>query len=509
MSRVRRPVHRPGPRSSSGGNLSPNYYSFSRLGRPGFVQRIKFALDRRLFGKTLRQLPATQLSVLDVGGGAGSQLDTVRACDARVRFTQVVDLDVRAAEVARANGHAFFCGRIEDFEADRTFDLILLLNLIEHVQSPLAVLEKLRSMLKPEGAILVKTPNYDSLDARLFRHRNWGGYHAPRHWVLFTRESFEVLARRAGLRVRSFSYTQGAPFWSTSILFMLAQWGLIRVTKERPRGLSPVVPRVRRRGGRLRFPPIAVCETVADADRAPARRCRIGDWSHFDRWSLLVAIALAVFTPVLFGGRTFYPTDITNNLILPFAADRSSLDVQETTISDYVLYYYPVRHFQAASFRSGHLNLWNPYIFGGQPAFANNASIVAFDPFNLLLLWPNLATALAWRSFLQVVACLAFMYSIFAAFETQRRGFPHRRHRLRLQLDVLGECVRLVDWRDALAAARLSARRSLSDPPFGEARGSYWTGAWDRPALKPPAGVLLSVFLRRRAARAAMDRLAA
>jgi hypothetical protein len=126
---------------------------------------------------------------------------------------------------------------------------------------------------------------------------------------------------------------------------------------------------------------------------------------------LLVAIALAVFTPVLFGGRTFYPTDITNNLILPFAADRSSLDVQETTISDYILYYYPVRHFQAASFRSGHLNLWNPYIFGGQPAFANNASIVAFDPFNLLLLWPNLATALAWRSFLQVVACLAFMYA--------------------------------------------------------------------------------------------------
>ena len=224
---------------------------------------------------------------------------------------------------------------------------------------------------------------------------------------------------------------------------------------------------------------------------------------------LLVAIALAIFTPVLFGGRTFYPTDITNNLILPFAADRSSLDVQETTISDYVLYYYPVRHFQAASFRSGHLNLWNPYIFGGQPAFANNASIVAFDPFNLLLLWPNLATALAWRSFLQVVACLAFMYA-------------YLRH---LKLSVAGSLigaigygfnsmfwVNVFDWSIGgmlWLPLRLSARRSLSDPPFGEARRSHWTGAWDRPALKPPAGVLLSVFLRRRAARAAMDRLAA
>lgn len=220
----------------------PNYYSFSGRGRPGFVQRIKYALDRRLFRKMLRQLPATQLSVLDVGGGAGSQLDAVRACDARVRFTQVVDFDVRAAEVAKANGHAFFCGRIEDFETDRRFDLILALNLIEHVQNPLAVLQKLRSMLSPAGAILVKTPNYDSLDARLFRHHNWGGYHAPRHWVLFTRESFEHIARRARLGIRSFTYTQGAPFWSTSILFMLAQWGMIRVTKERPAVFHPLFP---------------------------------------------------------------------------------------------------------------------------------------------------------------------------------------------------------------------------------------------------------------------------
>jgi SAM-dependent methyltransferase len=220
----------------------PNYYSFSTERRPSLVQRIKDALDRRLFRRVLRQLSGAQLSVLDVGGGAGAQLDAVRACDARVRFTQIVDFDARAAEIAKANGHAFFCGRIEDFAADRTFDLILMLNLIEHVQNPQAVLLKLRSALTPAGLILLKTPNYDSLDARLFRHRNWGGYHAPRHWVLFTRESFERVAQRANLRVRSFAYTQGAPFWSTSILFMLAEWGLIRVTKERPAVNHPLFP---------------------------------------------------------------------------------------------------------------------------------------------------------------------------------------------------------------------------------------------------------------------------
>src|SRR5262245_18896530 len=114
---------------------------------------------------------------------------------------------------------------------------------------------------------------------------------------------------------------------------------------------------------------------------------------------LLVGVALAVFAPVLLGGRTMYPTDITNELFLPFAGGRDVTDVQVTAISDYATYYYPVRHFQARSFRAGSLNLWNPAILGGHPTCANNASIVAFDPFNLLLLWPDLGRALAWRSF--------------------------------------------------------------------------------------------------------------
>jgi 2-polyprenyl-3-methyl-5-hydroxy-6-metoxy-1,4-benzoquinol methylase len=219
-----------------------NYYSFAVPGNRSVVQRVKDALDRRLFKGVMRQLPGGQLSVLDVGGGAGTQLNAVRNCDARVQFTQIVDFDTGAADVARASGHSFFVGRVEDFEPDREFDLILMLNLIEHVENPLAVLKKLRSALTPSGVMLVKTPNYDSFDARLFRHRNWGGYHAPRHWVLFTRESFDRLSRQAGLHVRRFAYTQGAPFWSMSILFMLAQWGWIRVTRERPAVYHPLFP---------------------------------------------------------------------------------------------------------------------------------------------------------------------------------------------------------------------------------------------------------------------------
>jgi len=213
-----------------------NYYSFKagESAGGGLVLGIKQRLDERQFRALLADLPGRQLAVLDVGGGAGWLLSQVRASDPRVGFTQVVDLDPGAAETARSQGHAYFCGPIEAFESQQRFDLVLLLNLIEHVADPLAVLTRVKGLLAPGGRVLVKTPNVDALDARLFRHRDWGGYHSPRHWVLFTRPSFEQLAHRAGLAVRRFAYTQGAPFWATSTLFALEDRGLVMITRERP-----------------------------------------------------------------------------------------------------------------------------------------------------------------------------------------------------------------------------------------------------------------------------------
>lgn len=138
------------------------------------------------------------------------------------------------------------------------------------------------------------------------------------------------------------------------------------------------------------------------ADRGP------GPWAPV----ILVVAALVVFSPVLFGGRTMYPTDITNRLVLPFAAGATDHTVQSTSLTDYVLFYYPARGFQVRSLRARALGLWNPDIFGGQPAFASTGGVALLDPFNLLFLAiPDLGTGLAWRSCLQVTACMLFMYA--------------------------------------------------------------------------------------------------
>lgn len=249
----------PVPRDRLAEIYPPSYYSFSGPGN-SLVQRIKSRLDRRVFASLLDQLEGPGLNALDVGGGVGWELTLVRSLDPRIRRTQVVDFDADAGERARAAGHEYFRGRIEDFETEERFDLVLLLNLIEHVEDPRAVLGKVQKLLSPQGLALVKTPNYDSLDGRIFRHRNWGGYHCPRHWVLFTRESFGAAAAGAGLAVREFRYTQGAPFWATSLLFLLRRRKLVRIDPARPAYRHPA------------YGPLTGLFAALDFARAPAAK---------------------------------------------------------------------------------------------------------------------------------------------------------------------------------------------------------------------------------------------
>jgi len=219
----------------------PNYYSYAGTGA-SVTGWIKNRLDARRFRACLRRMPGRNLSVLDVGGSCGWTLDLIRAIDARVVRTEIVDLDPRAGDEARARGHAYSCVRIEKFKSSRTFDLILLLNLIEHVESPRRVLAQLAERLSPDGLILVKTPNYRSLDARLFAKSFWAGLHVPRHWTVFTRPSFEMLLQGSGLAIDDFAYTQGGAFWAASLLAAWHRRGWVRISRDRPAVYHPLFP---------------------------------------------------------------------------------------------------------------------------------------------------------------------------------------------------------------------------------------------------------------------------
>jgi len=210
-----------------------NYYSFVNKSK-NIVVKIKEWLDKKYFRKLLNKLKSENINVLDVGGGTGWILDILKKTDKRIKFTQVVDFDEAAKVFAEKKGHAYFKGTIEEFDSALKFDLILLLNLIEHVKDPLEVLIKAESLLTQKGLIVIKTPNTESFDARLFRKKYWGGLHCPRHWIIFSEKSFRILIQTTNLKIKNVEYTQGAPFWSFSIITLLYKLKLVKLSANNP-----------------------------------------------------------------------------------------------------------------------------------------------------------------------------------------------------------------------------------------------------------------------------------
>lgn len=211
----------------------PNYYSFSH-GLESPTYRVKQWIDKRLIKVILDRLAGNELSVLDVGGGSGWQMDLVRQISPRIARTEVVDIDTTGQALVISRGHHFTLSRVEDFESSQRYDLVLMMNLVEHVKDPVEVLRSIGGLLSTQGVILVKTPNTDSLDARLFRRHDWAGFHCPRHWVLFNEASLRLAARHAGLQCRWVCYTQGGPFWAGSVINLLAKHGIVHVDRNRP-----------------------------------------------------------------------------------------------------------------------------------------------------------------------------------------------------------------------------------------------------------------------------------
>ena len=128
----------------------PDYYSFAAQA-DSIPQRVKQWLDRRAMRRLCRSIPGESLRALDVGGGSGFMLDLLRRAEPRVRSGTVVDIDAGAEALARRAGHEFFLGDIEAFPLGTRFDVVLMINLIEHVRDPGAVLVKARELLAPGG----------------------------------------------------------------------------------------------------------------------------------------------------------------------------------------------------------------------------------------------------------------------------------------------------------------------------------------------------------------------
>ena len=199
----------------------PEYYAYNlaseESGPPRKrTERMKMRMYQRRFVDLVRALPKEgRIRVLDVGCGDGRLLDYYRASEVGDRIeTHGIDFDERAVSTARAGGHRVVSGRFEEDEELEagSFDIVIALHVIEHVDDPERFARRGAELLAPGGLFMVATPNWDSADARRLRG-HWGGNHFPRHWTLYDERTIRDLAGDIGLDVAEIEYQPNPIFW--------------------------------------------------------------------------------------------------------------------------------------------------------------------------------------------------------------------------------------------------------------------------------------------------------
>jgi len=149
--------------------------------------------------------------LLEIGTGAGFFLKAAQRAGWQ---TQGLELSAEAAAFARERlGLTIAQLPAEQLgELPETFDVVVMFEVIEHLFDPRRVLELIRQRLRPGGALVLSTPNFNAL-SRIALGNSWAVLTPGEHLYYFTRDSLQALLRAAGFSAVQFHNDFGG--WGT------------------------------------------------------------------------------------------------------------------------------------------------------------------------------------------------------------------------------------------------------------------------------------------------------
>ena len=147
----------------------------------------KFTLQKKV--KLVKKItPGT--SILDVGCGTG---DFLKVC--QQHHFNVVGVEpnekARALAISKLGTKTKMYSDLFEIKKEQ-YDVITLWHVLEHVPNLEAYVQKLTSLLKPNGVLIIAVPNYKSFDAKHYGEF-WAAYDVPRHLWHFSKKSIQTI----------------------------------------------------------------------------------------------------------------------------------------------------------------------------------------------------------------------------------------------------------------------------------------------------------------------------
>ncbi len=178
-----------------------------------FLYRIWLAID----GDISFHLACGTGSLLDVGCNEGRGLEFYKN---HGYSAEGLELNSRAAEVARGKGFIVHGSTLEGFTTENKYDVVVLSNVLEHSLNPEDMLRAIYRLLNPNGQVWISCPNSQSWLRSAFG-RFWINWHVPFHVVHFSPDTLREVLKKSQFEVVKMRQETPALWVSHTILARL------------------------------------------------------------------------------------------------------------------------------------------------------------------------------------------------------------------------------------------------------------------------------------------------
>jgi SAM-dependent methyltransferase len=170
-------------------------YKFNLIEKKHWWWRGRRELVRRFILERDRKIT----KILDIGCGTGETMSFVKNL---LPNSEVWGIDPSPVGVAFTRGRGHKLVKIAKAEnlpfKNNIFDVVLILDVLEHIKDEAGVLKEIKRVLKPGGKVLITGP---ALKFIWSKHDTEQG-----HVTRFTRHQLKGLARKAGLKAEKIGY---------------------------------------------------------------------------------------------------------------------------------------------------------------------------------------------------------------------------------------------------------------------------------------------------------------
>lgn len=148
----------------------------------------KYTLNRKL--NHINSFLTVDKNLLDVGCGTGDFLKKCKENNWKVVGVEP-NRDAKEIAIDKLGIDTEIYTNINEINSLK-FDVITLWHVLEHVVDLEYYITKLKSLLKPNGVLVIAVPNYKSFDANYYG-QFWAAYDVPRHLWHFSKKSIQLL----------------------------------------------------------------------------------------------------------------------------------------------------------------------------------------------------------------------------------------------------------------------------------------------------------------------------